>query len=296
MISFSGNPLNRASESRTDPAWIAARRAESLMIPVWRNQVFVRNAGAVFLKPGPWEKLAAPEAVCVFLGLDGAQPLFALDISAVENPRTGPLAGLGEFLEMRPAAFLLPDRDTAILGQAKALIDWHQRHRFCPNCAAATQLRDGGYRRVCPACAAEHFPRTDPVVIMLPTHQDHCLVGRNTRFPPALYSAFAGFIEPGEMVEEAVARELREEVALKIGAVRYHASQPWPFPSSLMIGCYADALSRDFQIDGKEIEAARWMDRHEVRACLGGKIEDGIALPIPIAIAHHLIKDWANKP
>ena len=296
MISFSGNPLNRASESRTDPAWIAARRAESLMIPVWRNQVFVRNAGAVFLKPGPWEKLAAPEAVCVFLGLDGAQPLFALDISAVENPRTGPLAGLGEFLEMRPAAFLLPDRDTAILGQAKALIDWHQRHRFCPNCAAATQLRDGGYRRVCPACAAEHFPRTDPVVIMLPIHRDHCLVGRNTRFPPALYSAFAGFIEPGEMVEEAVARELREEVALKIGAVRYHASQPWPFPSSLMIGCYADALSRDFQIDGKEIEAARWMDRHEVRARLGGKIEDGIALPIPIAIAHHLIKDWANKP
>jgi len=294
MISFSGNPLDRASESRGDPAWIAARRTECLIVPVWRNQMLIRDRTAVFLRPGPWESLAAPEAVCVFLGLDGTQPLFALDISAADDPLAGALAGLGEFLEMRPTAFLLPDRDVAILGQAKALVDWHQRHRFCPNCGSATDMRDGGYRRVCPHCAAEHFPRTDPVVIMLPTCGDLCLIGRNTRFPPALYSAFAGFIEPGETVEEAVARELCEEVHLKIAAVRYHASQPWPFPSSLMIGCYAEALSRDFQIDGREIEDARWMDKAEVRARLAGKIEDGIQLPVPIAIAHHLIKDWAG--
>jgi NAD+ diphosphatase len=294
MISFSGNPLDRASESRTDPAWIAARRGESLILPVWRNQMLIRDGAAVFLEPGSWESLAAPDAVCVFLGLDGARPIFALDISAAENPLAGKLVAHGEFLEMRPAAFLLPDRDTAILGQAKALIDWHQRHRFCPSCGSLTQMRDGGYRRVCPHCAAEHFPRTDPVVIMLPTFGDHCLVGRNTRFPPALYSAFAGFIETGETVEEAVARELREEVHLKIGAVRYHASQPWPFPSSLMIGCYAAALNRDFQIDRVEIEDARWMDKDEVRARLAGKIEDGIKLPVPIAIAHHLIRDWAG--
>ena len=200
---------------------------------------------------------------------------------------------------MRPTAFLLPDRDTAILGQAKALIDWHQRHRFCPNCGTATDFADGGWRRVCPRCTAEHFPRTDPVVIMLPIFtdeqgHDHCLIGRNKRFPALLYSAFAGFIEPGETIEEAVARELREEVHLKIGAVRYHASQPWPFPSSLMIGCYAEVLSRDFQIDGKEIEDARWMDRKEIRARLEGKIDDGIKLPATIAIAYHLIKNWAG--
>src|SRR5262249_39139920 len=158
--------------------------------------------------------------------------------------------------DMRPAALLLPGADTAILGQAKALIDWHQRHSFCPNCGAATTLADGGYRRLCPQCAAEHFPRTDPVVIMLPILGDHCLLGHNKRFPPALYSAFAGFVEPGETIEEAVRRELREEVTLDVGTVTYHASQPWPFPSALMIGCYAEARSRDFQIDGHEIEAA----------------------------------------
>jgi NAD+ diphosphatase len=294
-LTFTGNPLDRASEFRGDPGWIAARRAESLIAPIWRQQVLVAAGNAVFLKPGPWESLAAPDAACVFLGLRGSQPLFALDVSAADDPLSGLLKTEGEFLEMRAAAFGLPDADTAILGQAKALIDWHQRHRFCPNCGTATGIADGGYRRLCPHCGAEHFPRTDPVVIMLPTLGDACLIGRNKRFPPALYSALAGFVEPGETVEEAVARELHEEVNLKIGAVRYQASQPWPFPSSLMIGCYAEALGKDFRIDGREIEDARWMDRDEVRARLAGRIEDHIQLPVRIAIAHHLIRDWAER-
>ena len=229
--------------------------------------------------------------LCVFLGLDGTQPLFALDLPG----DTEPVLDGGSFPEMRAAAFVLPARDTAIAGQAKALLDWHKRHGFCPNCGHATQFADAGYRRVCPQCGAEHFPRTDPVVIMLPVFGEECLIGRNKRFPPLLFSAFAGFVEPGESMEEAVRRELLEEVALKVGAVHYHATQPWPFPSSLMLGCYATTLSRDFRIDGHEIEAARWLSKDEVRARLANKIEDEMKLPVAIAIAHHLIRDWAKS-
>ena len=226
------------------------------------------------------------------MGSEDGQPLFALDISEAAE---GSLRRLGEFRDMRAAAAILPPQDTAILGQAKALIDWHQRHGFCPNCGTATHFADGGYRRVCPQCGAEHFPRTDPVVIMLPIDGDHCLVGHNQRFPEGLFSAFAGFVEPGETIEEAVRRELREEVDLRVGAITYHASQPWPFPSALMIGCYAQAQSRDIRIDGKEIAEARWLSRAEVRRRLAGEVNDGMKLPASIAIAHHLIRDWAER-
>jgi NAD+ diphosphatase len=227
-LPFSGNPLDRASERRGDSAWLAAQRAAGLYLAFFQGRPLVTDDRVAFL---PWHS-DWDGAVCVFLGLDGTQALFAVEIGGDHEPALD-----GVFTEMRPAAFVLPARDTAIAGQAKALLDWHGRHRFCPNCAALTNFADGGYRRVCPQCGAEHFPRTDPVVIMLPVFEDMCLIGRNTRFPPQLYSAFAGFVEPGESMEEAVARELREEVNLKIGAVRYHATQPWPFPSSLMLGC-----------------------------------------------------------
>jgi len=295
MMSFSGNPLDRASDRRADPAWIAAQREAALFLPFWQMKPLLTGEPlrAGFLPGAVLD--AFSDAPCVFLGLDGSQPLFAIDLGAAETP---PLADQGEFRDMRAAAFVLPDRDTAIAGQAKALLDWHRRHGFCPNCGSATLPRDGGYRRHCPVCHAEHFPRTDPVVIMLPVLSDStgdaCLVGHNKRFPNSLYSAFAGFVEPGETVEEAVRRELCEEVKLKIGTIAYHASQPWPFPSSLMIGCYAQALARDFEIDGHEIGEARWFSRAEIRARLAGDIEDDIKLPVPIAIAHHLIKNWAN--
>jgi len=292
MISFSGNDLDRASDRRGDPAWIAAQRAAGLFLPFWQMKPLLvgERPRLAWL---PETALAATDATMVFLGLDGTQPLFAVDLGAGE---AAPLEGVGEFRDMRAAAFVLPGRDTAIAGQAKALIDWHRRHGFCPNCGNATVSHDGGYRRLCPRCGAEHFPRTDPVVIMLPLHGDSCLVGHNKRFPGALFSAFAGFVEPGETVEEAVRRELQEEVRLKVGAVRYHASQPWPFPSSIMIGCYAEALDRDFAIDGKEIGEARWLTRDEARARLAGEIKDeAMALPVPIAIAHHLIRDWASS-
>ena len=286
-IAFSGNPLDRASFHRADPAWLAAQQAAGLFLPFWQNRPFLRDARAGLLSwRATWEGLPS-----VFLGLDGDQPLFAVDLPGESEPALGE----GAFPEMRSAAFILPARDIAIAGQAKALLDWHRRHGFCPNCGHATDALDGGYRRLCPACQAEHFPRTDPVVIMLPLLGDRCLVGRNKRFPPGLYSAFAGFVEAGESMEEAVRRELLEEVNLKTGAVRYHASQPWPFPSSLMLGCYAEAESEDFRIDGHEIEDARWLTKDEARARLAQTIEDHMKLPATIAIAHHLIRDWANS-
>lgn len=285
MMRFSGNPLDRASDRRSDPAWLAAQFQAGLFLPLWENKPLVIDGRAGFL---PW-RTDWDGGTCVFLGLQDGRPLFAIDIAGEKEPALG-----GEFQEMRAAAFVLPARDTAIAGQAKALIDWHRRHGFCPNCGAATQICDGGYRRLCPGCSAEHFPRTDPVVIMLPVLGDACLIGRNARFTGGLYSAFAGFIEPGETMEEAVRRELREEVSLQVGAIHYHASQPWPFPSSLMLGCYAQALDRDFRIDGHEIADARWLTKDEVRKRLAGTIEDDMKLPVAIAIAHHLLKDWAK--
>ncbi len=193
------------------------------------------------------------------------------------------------------SAQLLPLKDAAIMGQAKAMIDWHQRHGFCARCGHATASADGGYRRICPNCNAEHFPRTDPVVIMLATYGEECLVGRGKHFPAGMYSALAGFVEPGETIEEAVRRELKEESGIDTGAVTYHATQPWPFPSSLMIGCFAQALTKDLVIDRNELAEARWLDRATARAIIEGARAEGLWLPPPVAIAHHLIKAWAME-
>ena len=296
-ISFTGNPLDRAGMCRSDAAWLAARKAEpgARILPLWRLKPLVLEGPCCgFLPPGGWQSLVAPDREPVFLGLHAHGPRFALDISAAEESLLAKAFPGGSFMEMRPAAMVLPDADTVMAGQAKVLVDWHARHRFCANCGMATEMRDGGWRRACPACGAEHFPRTDPVVIMLPVRGDACLVGRNARFTGGLYSAFAGFIEPGETIEEAVARELIEEVNLPVGRITYYASQPWPFPSSLMIGCFAEALTADFRIDENEIADARWMTKADVRARLDGAIDDGIKLPVPIAIAHHLLKTWAE--
>ncbi len=288
MLSFTGNPLNRASAERPDEAWIAARRAAGRFLPFWQMKPLVTADGKAAFLPwhGDWESRTV-----VFLGLDGADALFAVDLGRDEAPPQLE----GEFRDMRAAAFVLPKRQTAIAGQAKALLDWHDRHGFCPNCGHATEIKDGGYRRLCPQCGAEHFPRTDPVVIMLPVLRDVCLVGRNARFMNGLFSAFAGFVEPGETMEEAVRRELKEEAALEIGKVSYHRSQPWPFPSSLMLGCYAEALSRDFTIDGGEIVEARWVTKEQARRWLKEEVMDEMRVPAVIAIAHHLIKDWAAQ-
>jgi NAD+ diphosphatase len=303
MIPFAGSPLNRASEKRSDSIWIESkwRDPSSLVLPIWRLQPFLlepEKSGTPIelglLRPGIADSLAGADAPCIFLGLDGDRAVFALDVSEAGDPaNAGPLVGLGYFRDARMAAQMVSLKDAAIIAQAKALIDWHQRHGFCPRCGAPTKMMDAGYRRLCGKCNAEHFPRVDPVVIMLATEGEACLVGRGKQFPPGTFSALAGFVEPGETIEEAVRRELMEEASLKVGAVTYYATQPWPFPSSLMIGCFAEAQSRDAKADENELAEVRWIERSVACKLIEGKQVDGLRVPPPIAIAHHLIKTWA---
>jgi NAD+ diphosphatase len=303
MIPFTGNPLNRASERRTDREWITARRydSSSLIFPLWRLEPFLTdsNTGDTSAQIG-WvnadtaNSLADEHAVCIFLGLDDDRALFALDISGAENPTSsGPLARGGYFRDARSAAQIVSAKDAAIIAQAKAMIDWHQRHGFCPRCGERTALMDAGYRRLCGKCNAEHFPRVDPVVIMLATHDGACVIGRGAQFPAGMFSALAGFIEPGETIEEAVRRELMEEASVKVTDVTYYATQPWPFPSSLMIGCFAHALNREAKPDTNEIAEVKWIERDAARELIRGRAISGIKIPPPIAIAHHLIRAWA---
>jgi NAD+ diphosphatase len=233
----------------------------------------------------------------IFLGLENGRAIFAADVVSETSPDEGGLlASAGEFYEARAAAQMLSLDAAAILGQAKALIDWHKRHGFCPNCGARTFFADGGYRRHCEACGADHFPRTDPVVIMLAIHGDACLVGRSPRFAQGMFSALAGFIEPGETIEEAVAREVFEESGVRVRNVTYFAAQPWPFPSSLMIACFAEAEARDLTIDTNELAEAFWLEKSKLRALLSGEQVDGLVIPPPIAIAHHLLRRFAGMP
>ena len=190
---------------------------------------------------------------------------------------------------------LLPAEELSAIAMAKSLVSWHQRHGFCPNCGQRSAMASGGWRRDCAACKTQHFPRTDPVVIMLPIAGERCLLGRSPRFAPTMWSCLAGFLEPGESIEDAVHRETREEAGIACGRVVYFASQPWPFPSSLMIGCHAEALTRDIVIDREELEDARWFTRTEVATMLMRKHPDGLTTPPPVAIAHHLIRAWVEN-
>ncbi len=197
-------------------------------------------------------------------------------------------------LDLRSIAVggVVPDEEAGLLAAAKSILSWHARHRFCANCGAATSPSQAGFRRDCPACSTQHFPRTDPVVIMLVTRGDRCLLGRQARFPAGNYSCLAGFLEPGETIEDAVRREVREEAGIRVGRVAYHSSQPWPFPSSLMIGCVGEALDDALAIDRDELEDARWFHRDEVALMMENRHPDGLRNPPPVAIAHHLIRSF----
>jgi len=230
-------------------------------------------------------------AAQIYLGsLDGA-PVLAT--ATGEDALEALAARPGCFaLDLRSVATqgLVPEREIGLLAQAKSLLSWHARHRFCANCGAPTAPTASGFRRDCAACGAQHFPRTDPVVIMLVTHGDRCLLGRQARFPAGNYSCLAGFVEPGETVEDAVRRETFEEAGVRVGTVSYALSQPWPFPSSLMLGCVGEALGDALAIDRDELEDARWFHRDEVRLMLESAHPQGLRVPPPVAIAHHLVR------
>lgn len=296
LVGFAGNRIDRQSENRSDDALDVA-----LADP--RTRVLQSRGGRLYLRlngGGFGAYFTADEARAM-----GARPERGVLLGMSEK---GPVVMAAGVLE--PEA--LPDGIKAIdhrsvyvqglvseetlgeLAQGAALLAWNASHRFCGRCGAQTQSRIGGYKRVCAACGAEHFPRTDPVAIMLAVRGDECLLGRGAHFAPGSYSTLAGFIEPGETIEAAVRREVLEESGIRLGRVVYHASQPWPFPYSLMIGCFGEALNEDIAFDGRELEDCRWFTRDEVRAMVAGTHPDGLVIPPPGAIASHLIRFWAE--
>jgi NAD+ diphosphatase len=231
----------------------------------------------------------------VFLGFCGGLAQFGLAIAA----------DVAEALKARDDLLVTDLRSIAVQGlvdpvhlpplaEAKALLLWHARHRFCSVCGAASRATDGGWRRDCPACGAQHFPRTDPCVIMLAVKGERCLLGRSPRFGAGMWSCLAGFVEPGESVEDAVRRETMEEAGVVCGQVAYFRSQPWPFPMSLMIGCHAEALTDSITMDESELDGARWFEREEVAAMLARRHPDGLYTPPPSAIAHHIIRAFVD--
>ncbi|GAK34723.1 NADH pyrophosphatase [Iodidimonas nitroreducens] len=304
-IAYCGNPLDRCENRRGDEHWLqdASQRGRFLAV----------RAGKIAVHAGPPLRLClfdqaqiAPlikaGADIVFLGVDPDQtPLFAIrapddwalpDAMAKATPPAF-------FIDGRSLALQLSDprNDQGTSGtaaQALAILAWHRHHRFCARCGAPTESRRGGYQRWCAACETEHYPRTDPVAIMLAVRGDHCLMGRQPGFPAGMYSALAGFVESGESLEAAVRREVHEEAGITIGGVQYIGSQPWPFPSNLMLGFLAEALDDQIVMDREELEDVRWFHRDEVTASLAGT-NPSLVLPQSIAIAYHLLRRWLDE-
>jgi NAD+ diphosphatase len=284
IVGFTGSPLDRADALRHDPEALAVAvrdpAARLLLLPGFEPEV---DADGRLVWAG-MDALVGPEPL--LLGLDGGVPCFAAITG--ERPR-GRSAALNDALDrLRPG-------EAEIYAIARSLLGWHASHRFCANCGALTGVARGGWMRLCPACGTEHFPRTDPVVIMLPILGDRALVARQASWPAGRYSALAGFLEPGESLEEAVAREVMEEAGVRVGAVRYLASQPWPFPSQLKLACFDEAADDTLLVDGRELEAAMWVTRDEVRAALAGAEDRRFAPPPAYAIAHTLLSEWAKN-
>ncbi|WP_170427386.1 NAD(+) diphosphatase [Ruegeria arenilitoris] len=314
-VTFGGSGLDRAAHIRGDAEKLGQARqhpgAKCLLL--WRGKVLVKGEaldqlGFVsmthkLVESGPGGSVEQP----VFLGVSDDAPVFAADISGWAADGLD-LSGVGAFVdrseqqhpdlpqghvfaELRRIMTRLSTRDAELAASAKAVIGWHETHRFCARCGAASELAQAGWQRSCPSCGAQHFPRTDPVVIMLITYGDSVLMGRSPGWPEGMYSLLAGFVEPGETLEAAVRREVLEEAGVPVGAVSYLSSQPWPFPASLMFGCAGEALSRDITIDPVEIEDAMWVSKSEMMQAFAG--EHPKLLPARKgAIAHFLLQNW----
>ena len=284
---YTGSPLDRVGERRDDADWVAARRRDpaSVAAPVWRAKNLLRGLPdtpeAVFV---PMASLD-PATPWALLGMRDGAAVFAVDLSAHDEP------GLGTFEDLRMVGAGIAAPDAAILAHARGLMHWRARHGFCGVCGARCEPRSAGHAMVCTGCNAQHFPRTDPAVIMLVHEPGRVLLGHSARFPKAtMYSTLAGFVEPGESLEEAVAREVLEESGIRVGAVHYHSSQPWPFPASIMLGFYAEAASSAITIDKTELVDARWFTRAE----LADPAAHDFTLPRRDSIARRLIEDWMS--
>jgi NAD+ diphosphatase len=299
-LGYTQSLIDRAAEKRLDTTWLAARLADP------RTLAYVIGGELIVLKKGddvhnptftPEEARAlGPTVEAVFLGLIDGAARFGIGLTQAS----------AEALKARSDLVVIDLRSIAIQGlvepghlpplaEAKAMLHWHARHRFCSHCGAATDMVEGGWKRSCPACQGDHFPRTDPVVIMLAVRGDRGLLGRSGRFAATMWSCLAGFVEPGEAIEDAVRRETLEEAGIRCGRVSYLFSQPWPFPMSMMIGCHAEALNDDIVMDQNELVGARWFSKDELAAMLMRKHPEGLTCPPPVAIAHHIIRGWVES-
>jgi NAD+ diphosphatase len=308
-VTFGGSGLDRAAHLRSDPAAITALLAKARILPLWRGKPLTVGKGdgvdgLAWLQAG--HSVLQAGGTQVFLGRDGGLAYIAQDISAWQPAeaagtvdtfldasvqRHPDLPATHGFRELRGLLTALTAQEAELAATARAMLVWHANHSFCAKCGAASEVTQAGWHRTCTACNTQHFPRTDPVVIMLVTHGNRLLLGRSPGWPPGMYSCLAGFIEPGETVEAAVRRETVEEAGVTIGAVRYLASQPWPFPASLMIGCHAQATSDTITLDPAELEDARWVTREEMVTVMAGE-HPQIKPARKGAIAHFLIANW----
>ncbi|MBB5372028.1 NAD(+) diphosphatase [Acidocella aromatica] len=286
---YSGGTLERAVYLRADTAWLETALADpaSRFVPFWRGRALIApgEIPRAVLLPRP-----AQNGAWVFLGLVEGAPVFALDVSAPEEP---PAFGVGEFADLRAMTALLPPLDAEILATARGILHWRATHKYCPACGGATVPVRGGWVLHCGGCGRENFPRIDAAVIMLVTRGGKLLLGQSHRFPPErnFYSTLAGFVEPGESLEDAVRREVLEEVGVRVGEVVYHSSQPWPFPASLMLGFYAEGLSDEIVLEVEEMRDARWFTREEI----ANRKALGFNLPPKDSIARRLIEDWLES-
>jgi NAD+ diphosphatase len=297
LPAYVGATLDRSAGFRTDTAWIAMRLAD----PTSRFLRFHADRPRIDVSDPDAPAIAYDDAARAGQPLEGTGPvLLGLDetdravfaLMASPEPPEDPGPGI-KLIDLRSLAVqaALPPSDLGLLAQARSLLHWHWRHRFCSNCGGKTSPSDAGYRRHCGACNADHFPRTDPVAIVAVKAGEKFLLGRQPSFAPGMYSALAGFIEPGESIEEAARREILEESGVRLGSVRYVASQPWPFPASLMIGLVAEALSTDIRVEEAELEDCRWFGRDEVVAMLETRHRDGFVVPGALSMARHIIRD-----
>ena len=305
-VTFGGSGLDRAAARRGDAAWQAAALASGRVLPVWRGKPLCGGTDAL-----AWVTAESPvlerTGARAFLGLDGEEAVFAADVSSCEpgaeaeaaeagffDPsvqRHPALAGDMGFRELRGVMAALTPREAELAATARALLEWHRTHGFCAACGARSEVVQAGWQRQCPACNVQHFPRTDPVVIMLITRGNSVLMGRSPGWPEGMYSLLAGFIEPGETIEAAVRREVMEESGVRVGAVSYLASQPWPFPASLMLGCAGEAETDAIVLDPAELEDALWITREEMVSVMAGT-HPRLKPPRRGAIAQFLMANW----
>ena len=308
-VTFGGAGLNRAAELRGDSAALdrLAAAPDARAIALWRGKPLIGTEGLTLLPVNHPMLASAPPAERLFLGLtDDGAGIFAHDLSAWEPeageaPEPGfldlteqqhPKAPNGAlFRELRAVMASLTARDAELAATARGVMEWHRIHGFCANCGARSEMTQAGWQRQCPSCGRPHFPRTDPVVIMLILHGNDVLIGRSPGWPDRMYSLLAGFVEPGETIEAAVRREVWEEAGVTVGEVGYLASQPWPFPASLMIGCIGHATSREITVDPVELEEAHWVSRERMMAVMAGE-DPQIGPARPGAIAHFLMTRW----